>query len=112
MRLRHGFTLVEVLVAVLLIDVGLLALVGASAVLVRQTNALRLRNEALRTAANRLQQLGAGPCATTSGALSADVLREDWSATQQSGVLDVRDSVTFPLGTAAHGVVLETKLPC
>jgi len=114
MRARAGFTLVEVLVAVVLIDVGLLALVASSAVLVRETNALRLRNAALRAATNRLQQLGAAACHPVSGsATSADGIREDWTVTvTASRILDVRDSVSFAAGTVARGVVLRTRLPC
>lgn len=114
MRLRHGFTLAEVLLAIILIDVGLLALVGGSAVLVRRTNALRLRNAALRTATNRLQQLGAAPCAATTGvATSADGVREEWTLVPVNGVMvDARDSVTFSDGATTHGIVLQTRLPC
>jgi Tfp pilus assembly protein PilV len=114
MRSRRGFTLVEVLLAVILIDIGLLALVAGSAVLVRQTNALRLRNSALRAATNRVQQLGAAPCTSTSGtATSADGVREDWSASPfGNGASDVRDSVTFAVGTTNHSIVVQTRLPC
>jgi type II secretory pathway pseudopilin PulG len=114
MRTRRGFTLAEVLLALILIDVGLLALVAGSAVLVRQMNALRLRSAALRAATNRLEQLGGGACASGSGvATSAVGFREEWSLTPlANGVLDVRDSVSFALGTATHAVVLHTRLPC
>ncbi len=114
MRTRRGFTIAEVLVAIILIDVGLLALVGATAVLARRTNGLRLRNAALRAATNRLQQLGATPCAAATGvAITADGVREEWTLAPLSGVLvDVRDSVTFSDGVATHGVLLQTRLPC
>jgi type II secretory pathway pseudopilin PulG len=114
MRPRRGFTLVEVLLAVLLIDIGLLALVGTSAVLVRQSNALRLRNSALRAANNRVQQLGGGLCAATLGVnVTPDGVREEWSADPLTdGFLDLRDSVSFLIGTAAHAVVLRTRVPC
>ena len=114
MRTRRGFTLVEVLLAVILIDVGLLALVAGSAVLVRQTNALRLRNAALRAAMNRLEQLGVAPCAPAAGAsTSANGIREDWSVGAPGNrMLDVRDSVSFGVGAATHSVVLRTQLPC
>jgi Tfp pilus assembly protein PilV len=114
MRSRRGFTLAEVLLAIILIDVGLLALVGSSALLARRTNALRLRNAALRAAANRLQQLGAAPCAPATGvATSADGVQEAWTLVPTNGtVLDIRDSVTFSDGATTHRIVLETRLPC
>jgi Tfp pilus assembly protein PilV len=114
MRCRRGVSLVEVLLAILLIDFGLLALVAGSAVLVRQTTALRLRNAALRAASNRVQQLGGGPCAASSGSVTTpDGMREDWLvAPSANRMLDVRDSVTLPAGIASRSVVLVTRLPC
>jgi type II secretion system protein I len=113
MRTRQGFTLVEVLVAVVLIDIGLLALVAASAVLVRQVNAFRLRNVALRAATNRLQQLGTSTCAPASGVSFGDGIREVWSVTLPSPrSLDIQDSVTITVGASRPVVVLHTRLPC
>jgi len=113
MRARPGFTLAEVLIAVILIDAGLLALVAGTAVLVRQTNELRLRTAALRAANNRLQQLGSSPCQATAGAAAAAGVREDWVVAPRSdSVGDVRDSVTFQIGSASRSVVLSTRLPC
>jgi len=113
MRTRRGFTLIEVLVAITLIDVGLLALVAGSAVLVRQVNAFRLRNVALRAATNRLQQLGASPCAPASGTSFGDGIREDWTVTLASSrSLNVQDSVTVTVGPSRPVVVLHTRLPC
>ena len=113
MRARSGFTLAEVLVAVVLIDVGLLALVAGSAVLVRRTTELRFRATALRAANNRLQQLGVAPCVATAGAVTAAGVREDWLVTPgPDSVGDIRDSVSFTVGTVPHSVVLETRLPC
>lgn len=113
MRSRHGFTLAEVLLAVILINVGLLALVAGSAVLIRQTTALRLRNAALRAATNRLEQLGAAPCGSSSGSATAALMREDWLlAPLANGVADVRDSVTFGIGAETHSIVLRTRVPC
>jgi len=112
MRSRRGFTLAEVLLAIILIDVGLLALAGSGAVVVRRTNAIRLRNAALRAAANRLQQLS-GPCAAAAGvAISADGIREQWTLVRLDGAIDARDSVSFADGATTHSIVLQTRLPC
>jgi Tfp pilus assembly protein PilV len=114
MRARAGFTVVEVLLAIILIDVGLLALVATSAVLVRETNALRMRNAAYRAARNRLEQLGGATCQPATGvATSVGGISEEWTVTIPAPrVLDVRDSVTYTVGTTARSVVLRTSLPC
>ena len=114
MRMRRAvFTLVEVVVAVVLIDVGLLALVACSAVLIRQTAEMRARSAAVRAAANRLQLLGAS-CIVRSGSTGGPFgIREEWSVSLQSnGVHELRDSVSYAGASGARSVVLRTRLPC
>jgi Tfp pilus assembly protein PilV len=111
---RAGFTLLEALIAVVIINVGLLALVASTAILIRQTAEVRARSAAVRAAANRLQRLGAATCAPTSGnAAGAFGIREIWSIdVQQGGVRELLDSVTYTTPSGERSVVLRTKLPC
>jgi hypothetical protein len=112
-RRSAGFTLVEVLVAVMLINVGLLALVAASAVLVRQTNELRARTAANQTAINRLQSMGASACAPFAGSASSGALHEDFTAVLAgSRVRELRDSVSYLIGRQPHALILRTRLSC
>ena len=115
MRIRRlGFSLVEVIVAVVLIDVALLALVAGSAVLIRQTAEMRARTAAVRAAANRLQQLGAAACSSATGtATGALGIREQWSITVLAGTMrELHDTVTYAASTGRKSVVLHTRLPC
>lgn len=111
---RAGFTLVEVIVAIILIEVGLFALVGGSAVLIRQANQLRGRVTALHAAVDRLQLLSAGSCAVATGSAGATgAIHEDWAlAMVGRSVREVRDSVSFRLPGGAGSVVLRTRVPC
>jgi prepilin-type N-terminal cleavage/methylation domain-containing protein len=111
---RRGFTLIELLIAVVLIEIGLLALVATAASLVRQTTTTRARFAAINAASNRLQLLGATPCATTNGTSSGPPgVIERWSATVQSnGTRELRDSVTFVAMGSTHAIVLRTRLSC
>ena len=113
-RPRTGFTLIELLVAVVLIEIGLLALVATGASLVRQATTTRARLAAINAAANRLQLLGAGPCATTSGVSSTPSgVAERWTAdVQPNGTRELRDSVTFVAMGSTHVIALRTRLPC
>ena len=112
---RSGFTLVELLVAVVLVDVGLLAIVGAGAVVVRRTSELRARSAAVRIASNRLELLGGiDPCSTaTGGGDLSSGMAEVWSVeVQGSAVRDITDSVSYQSPTGSAGVVLRTRVPC
>ena len=113
MKNRRGFTLVELLVAVLLIDVGLLALVAGSAIVVRRQNELRLRGLAASAAANRIQQLMAMGCHSAAGsALVAAGVTEQWSVSGQSGTRDLFDSVAYTFGGTSRSVVLRSRIAC
>ncbi len=111
---RSGFTLVEVLVAVLLLDVGLLALAAGSAALVRQTNLLRARTLALQLAEVRIETLGAHGCVLARGSAPGPLgFSENWSSQLIGGpALDLSDSVTFTIQRQAHSIALRTRLPC
>jgi prepilin-type N-terminal cleavage/methylation domain-containing protein len=113
-RSRRGFTLVELLVAVVLIEIGLLALVASGASLVRQVTTTRARLAAVNAAANRLQLLGATPCAAANGtSANSPGLVERWTAdVQPNGTRELRDSVTFLAMGSTHAIVLRTRLPC
>ena len=110
---RAGFTLIEVLIAVVLIDVGLLALVAGSAVLVQRATEVRARSSALRAASNRLQTLGSGGCTPAVGASTTGGVREAWTVTlQPNHVRELRDSVAFTVAGDVHSIALVTRLPC
>ena len=112
--LRSGFTLVELLVAIILIDVALLAMVAGSAVVVRRYTEVRTSTMATRAATNRLQILAGGSCAAALG--SAPVARdmvEIWAAElQPNGIRELRDSVAYAVVGVPRHVVLRTRWPC
>lgn len=114
LRSRRAFTLVELLVAVLLIDVALLALVAGSVVVVRRQNALRARLAAAQAASNRLQTLRAMPCAAGDGRIAGERgIVETWhSATVADGRRQLRDSVAYADGRDSASVVLATSTSC
>jgi prepilin-type N-terminal cleavage/methylation domain-containing protein len=114
MILRRGFTLVELLVSVVLIDLGLLSLVAGSALVVRRHNEMRLRAAAERTASNRLQVLAAGACASTAGdAVVERGMVERWAAdVRPNGFRELRDSVVFSVAGREQHVAVHTRAPC
>ena len=113
-RRTLGFTLIEVLVAIILIHVGLLSLVAASAMLVRRSTEARVESAALEAASNRLETLGAGPCTPTSGTTTGPFgLREEWSAQRlPPAMLAIRDSVSYGAPSRRRAIVLRTSVSC
>src|SRR5438270_9706441 len=96
LRNRSGFTLVELLVAIVLIDTGLLALAGATGALLRRQTELRARTVASALASNRLQSLGAIPCGRRSGTVTIATFTESWSEDDNAnGARELRDSVIY-----------------
>lgn len=63
---HSGFTIVEVLVAVVVVTVGLLGVAGASAMALRASNAALRERDAVTRARTRLAILAAAGCAAAS----------------------------------------------
>lgn len=80
-RARCGFTVVEVLVALVIVTVGLLGVAGTSATALRASAAALRERQAVTRAATRLALLGAAGCTiATDGELRYGVgLVERWT---------------------------------
>lgn len=108
---RKGYSLLELLVAIILIDAGLLAVVQAHAVVVRRRNEIRARAAAVGAAASRVEQLVAAPCAGTFGSAASHGYDEIWLVLPAGRTREISDSVAFGAG-ASHRLTLRTKLTC
>ena len=89
---RAGFTLVETVVAIVMVVVGVLALVGASAAVTRQMAVAREITLATAMGRARLEQLHGVSCASlVGGTASARGLTERWSVTARPGANPAAD---------------------
>lgn len=102
---RSGFTLVELIIATVVLSVGLLALTGAGAAIVR----LELRGDRLSRVAEagetRLELLRARGCAAEPGTSHGGQVIEHWTVIPVSGGIHLlEDSVTdaVPASGAAN----------
>ena len=78
-RPRSGFTLVEMMVAVMIMCVGLLAMVGTSAYVVRQIGGSRAEANASSVIQARMEWMRSLPCASiTSTNTVTRGVRESW----------------------------------
>jgi prepilin-type N-terminal cleavage/methylation domain-containing protein len=105
---RNGFTLIEVLVALVLFEFGMLALAASSAVAARDLAAANLSARAQTLARNRVELLRGAGCPAPGGG-DAHVprgMREFWRVAASGQLRIISDSVEFMLPRArpAHVV--------
>jgi Tfp pilus assembly protein PilV len=106
-----GFSLLELLVAILLVDIAILAIVRTHAVVLRSRNDARARAAAVSAAAARVEQLLASPCVASSGSFSQRASTELWSSRLDGSSREISDSIEFG-GAARHRFVLRTRSLC
>lgn len=99
----------------MLLDVGLLALVGLGATLTRDADAARRSALALRIASARLERMASLPCsATVEGIAQPSAGLTEWYS-DAPGPNDTRvlhDSVAVWLSTGSRSLVLNTRGTC
>jgi prepilin-type N-terminal cleavage/methylation domain-containing protein len=121
----RGFTVVEVLVAVLVLGVGITALVGSSALVTRQIGRGRILTIATEVANQRLERLrllarpfnGVAACAQAGFASSAapDTVRsvvESWTVSGAGNSRTVTVTVTYPRTGGTSTFTLNTIVGC
>lgn len=117
---RRGFTLVEMIVAVMFLTVGLLALAGASAVLARQMNGGGLQALAAGTATARFERMRSLPCnQIANGTATARGITEVWVKTDTLRGVIVTDTVKYTArktvksaGAVVKSYPYRTVIPC
>jgi Tfp pilus assembly protein PilV len=112
--MRRGFTLVEVLVALVLVQFGLLAVAAMSAVAARDVASATRMTAARDAARERIERLRPSACvANTEGSAGTAALTEHWTVRGAGMVRFVRDSVHYVLPAGRRGsVVIEQAVLC
>lgn len=113
-RSRRGFTLLEVLVASLVLLTGLVGAATATAAALHALADARLEEESAVVAARRFELLRATPCATRAGGeLSEGALVERWTVEPHGGAAATRLVVSVRSRTRAVSPRrFETVAPC
>jgi Tfp pilus assembly protein PilV len=112
-RLRIGYTLIEIVVAIFLFTVGGLALVATSAVVGSELNANASREQAGRIAASRLEVLRAGCRSASSGHEAFGRIESAWSVGfPDSYHVSLLESVTYPTQLGARTDLYRATLSC
>jgi prepilin-type N-terminal cleavage/methylation domain-containing protein len=123
---RLGFTLTEVLVAVLVLGVGIVALVGTSGTVTRMIGRGKVETRAAQAASRRMETLRLAAYATSprctdpafasGGPVLSPVLSggmtESWLVPPTGRVRKVRVTVTYLTVRGSREAILETALTC
>jgi type IV pilus assembly protein PilV len=121
MTSRQGFTLIEVLVAVTVLGVGILGLVGSSALVTRMIGRGRHTTNAAQIAQERLDRLRqtalstATPCTALNNGTqttTTDGLTESWTVGGAGELRTLAASVTYNVTGGARTITLNTIIRC
>ena len=113
-RGRSGFTLVELMVALMVFVVGVLAVTGSSAVVMTMIGGSQRRTVAAVVAESRFERLRAASCTThANGTATTRGVRETWTVVP----LINADDVTVQVVSASSGGRVTTQtyrtyIPC
>jgi len=111
-----GFTIVEVLVALILFAVALLGVAGSSALAVRVTGSALRERRAVQRAADRIAALRAQGCASARGGTTTDAalaLDEAWTVSPTaSGVTLIDEQVRWRTVAGTRTLLLRSAILC
>ena len=121
-RNEGGFTLVEVLIAVIVLGIGVTALVGSSALVTRMVGRGKGETLAAQAANQRIETLRALAYSTAThctaggfasgGPQTTNGIRERWIVSVAGKVASVSDTVTHRVARGTHKDVLTTQIEC
>jgi prepilin-type N-terminal cleavage/methylation domain-containing protein len=113
-RPRSGMTLVEMMVAVVILSVGLLGLAGTSAVVTRQVSGGASQSIAANAIQSRLEWMRSLPCSAIKDSTATNRgVREHWIlGPTANGVLWVRDTVQYSVGGTRRTHTYTMTVPC
>jgi type IV pilus modification protein PilV len=121
---RSGFTLIEVMVAMIILSVGVLGLISTSALVTRMISRGNITTKATQLAQTRLeilrqQALSSTPTCSTLGssgtATGPSGMSEAWTVTTPGGTANLRQfsvTVTYPIARGTRTATLTTQIRC
>ena len=115
-RDRRGFTLIELIAAIMLLSIGLLAVAGLGVVAAKTTRRGSTQTLAAAIAQSRFDSLSSLPCGTlaaagtTSGTSTTRGVVEKWRVVDGWNVKRLTDSLTVPGRTTT--LVYQSVIPC
>ncbi len=111
---HSGFTLVEVIIAVMILTVGLLGLASTAGVVTRMIGQGQRYSEVAWMASQRFETLRSQTCASmSSGSASEGQFSSDWTVTPLGTTANrITVNVTSPTGVGTRIDTFETSVAC
>jgi Tfp pilus assembly protein PilV len=119
---RSGLTLVEILVAVIVLAVGIIALAGSSGMVTRMIGRGKAETHAAEAASRRIEILRqtaystsprcTAPDFASGGPVLRDGITESWVVSPNGKIRRVRVTVTYLTVRGSRSAVLETGIEC
>ena len=113
---RRGFTIIELIVAMILLSVGILGLAGFTLVASKQVSGAALQETAALVVQSRLDSLTSVTCTglassgTQSGSATTRGVTERWAVADGNDIKTITDSVSF--STRKTKLVYKSIIPC
>jgi prepilin-type N-terminal cleavage/methylation domain-containing protein len=117
-----GFTLVEVLIALIVLCVGVLALTGSSGLITRMVGRGKVETQAATAASRRMETLRLAAAATTpactspefqsGGPVLEDGLLTSWTVASSGQLRRVRVTVRYVTTRGIRSAELESSIAC
>jgi len=112
-RSSSGFTLVELMVAIMIFTFGLLAMAGTASLLMTMIAGSQSGTMAAAVAESRFEVLRATACASrTSGSTVSRGISEAWTRIALARADDVTVTVTFVRNRRARAESFQSFIPC
>lgn len=113
MTSEKGFTIVELLIAVMIFSVGLLTLAGTAAVILTSMTSTQSRTIASSVAESRFERIRATPCANrAAGSTKTRGITESWALDHLARADDVTVAVTFLSNRQWRTESFRSFMPC
>jgi prepilin-type N-terminal cleavage/methylation domain-containing protein len=119
-RDTRGFTLIEVMIAVIVLTIGVTALVGSSAVVTRMIGQGKVSTQAVQAISQRMEQLRATAYSTSpnctalanGSSTSANGIVTTWTITTSGELRTIRVRVDYPTTGGGDSDTVSTIIRC
>lgn len=112
---QRGFSLIEVIAAMIILSVGIIGMAGSTTAIQNLTSQGVLTNNAAAVAGSRFDVLRATPCGSLGSGGSATTQKkfnEKWSITTSGNLRSVVDSVSYTFRARVRTVAFSTVISC